>query len=88
MDYKNIEKIQTMAQDFLQYRFKVWLLGGERDADRLFYKGACKMIEAFGGIWRRNFKGGDEDNIKNYSHTVFFPDNRVCENLNEDAWKD
>ena len=46
------------------------------------------MIEAFGGSWRRNFKGGDEDDIKNYSHTVFFPDNRLCENLNEDAWKD
>ena len=88
MTQKNIDKLETMAQDFLQYRFKVLLLGGERDADRLFYEGACKMIEAFGGTWQRKFKGGDEDDIKNYSHRVFFPDNRLCENLNEDAWKD
>ena len=88
MTQKNIDKLETMAQDFLQYRYKVWLLGGKRDADWNFYEGACKMIEAFGGSWRRNFKGGDEDDIKNYSHTVFFPDNRLCESLNEDAWKD
>lgn len=88
MTQKNIDKLETMAQDFLQYRFKVWLLGGERDADRLFYEGACKMIEAFGGTWQRKFKGGDENDIKNYFHKVYFPDNRMCESLIEDAWKD
>ena len=88
MTQKNIDKLETMAQDFLQYRYRIWLLGGKRDADWNFYEGACKMIEAFGGSWRRHFKGGDEDDIKNYSHTVWFPDNRLCENLNEDAWKD
>ena len=88
MTQKNIDKLETMAQDFLQYRYKVWLLGGKRDADWNFYKGACRMIEAFGGSWQRRFKGGSDDDIKKYSHTVFFPDNRLCENLDENAWKD
>ena len=88
MTQKNIDKLETMAQDFLQYRYRIWLLGGKRDADWNFYEGACRMIEAFGGGWRRSFKDGDKDDIKNYSHTVWFPDNRLCENLNEDAWKD
>lgn len=88
MTQKNIDKLETMAQDFLQYRYRIWLLGGKRDADWNFYEGACRMIEAFGGSWRRSFKDGDKDDIKNYFHTVWFPDNRLCENLNEDAWKD
>ena len=46
------------------------------------------MLEAFGGTWQRKFKGGDENDIKNYSHKVYFPDNRMCESLIEDAWKD
>ena len=87
MTQNNIDKLETMAQDFLQYRYKVWLLGDKRDADWNFYEGACKMIEAFGGSWRRNFKGGDEDDIKNYSHTVWFPSNDTCQRLNEDVWK-
>ena len=88
MNKNNIEKLQIMAQDFLQYRYKMWFFGKKRDADWNFYQGACKMIEAFGGSWRRIFNGGDEDDIKNYSHAVFFPDNRLCEKLNEDMWKD
>ena len=88
MTQKNVGKLETMAEDFLQYRYKIWLGFGKEAADWNFYDGACAMIAAFGGQWRRNFKGGDEDDIKNYSHTVFFPDNRLCENLNEDAWKD
>ena len=88
MTQKNIDKLETMAQDFLQYRYKVWLLGGKRDADWNFYEGACRMIEAFGGSWRRNFKDGNENDINNYSHAVWFPDNRLCENLDENAWKD
>ena len=51
MTQKNIDKLETMAQDFLQYRYRIWLLGGKRDADWNFYEGACKMIEAFGGSW-------------------------------------
>ena len=88
MNKKNIEKLETMAQDFLQYRYKMWLFGKKRDADWNFYKGACAMIEAFGGTWQRNFKGGDENDIKNYSHSVWFPDNRLCESLEENTWKD
>lgn len=88
MNQKNIEKLQIMAQDFLQYRYKVWLLGGKRDADYNFYNGAYKMIEAFGGTWQRTFKGGDENDIKNYFHKVYFPNDMLCESLNEDMWKD
>ena len=88
MDKKNIEKLQIMAQDFLQYRYRMWLFGKKRDADWNFYNGACKMIEAFGGTWQRKFKGGDENDIKNYSHSVWFPDNTMCESLDENAWKD
>ena len=88
MDKKNIEKLQIMAQDFLQYRYRMWLFGKKRDADWNFYNGACTMIEAFGGTWQRKFKGGDENDIKNYSHSVWFPDNTMCESLDENAWKD
>ena len=88
MTKKNIDKLRIMAQDYLQYRFKIWLCCGERDSDRIFYEGACAMIDAFGGDWKRNFKGGDENDIKNYSHTVWFPSDERCKNLNENAWKD
>ena len=69
MTQKNVGKLETMAEDFLQYRYKIWLGFGKEAADWNFYDGACAMIAAFGGQWRRNFKGGDEDDIKNYSHT-------------------
>lgn len=88
MTQKNVGKLETMAEDFLQYRYKIWLGFGKEAADWNFYDGACAMIAAFGGQWRRNFKGGDEDDIKNYSHTVWFPSNDTCQRLNEDAWKD
>ena len=52
MTQKNIGKLEIMAQDFLQYRYKMWLIFDKRDVDWNFYQGACKMIEAFGGSWR------------------------------------
>ena len=91
MTQKNVAKLETMAEDFLQYRYKMWLKFGKRDADWNFYDSACAMIAAFGGQWRRNYHGGDTegtDDIKNYSHTVWFPSNDTCQRLNEDAWKE
>lgn len=56
MKKANVEKLQTMAQDFLQYRYKMWLALGKRDADWNYYEGVCDMIAAFGGEWRRRYK--------------------------------
>lgn len=54
-------------------------------------RGACGMVEAFGGTWRRKYKGGNSEeernNPDNYLHTVWFPDDETCSRLNEDAWK-
>lgn len=92
MKKANVVKLETMAQDFLQYRYRVWLRLGKRDADWAYYQGACDMIAAFGGNWRRNYRGDDTDesseNISNYSHTVWFPSDEHCARLNEDAWKE
>lgn len=50
------------------------------------------MIEAFGGEWRRMYKG-DENNEEQlndpnyYVHDVWFPNKEKCARLNEDAWK-
>lgn len=91
MKKANVEKLQTMAQDFLQYRYKVWLTLGKRDADWNYYEGACDMIAAFGGEWRRRYKGdateAAEADISNYYHTVLFPSDDHCVRLNIDAWK-
>ena len=92
MKKSNVVKIETLAQDFLQYRYKIWLLDGKRAADWTYYQGACDMITAFGGSWRRNYHGNDTDesseNISNYSHTVWFPKDEYCTRLNENAWKE
>lgn len=91
MKKANVEKLQIMAQDFLQYRYKMWLNFGKRDADWNYYEGACGMIEAFGGEWRKRYVGDDtetaEADINNYYHTVWFPSDDRCTRLNVDAWK-
>ncbi len=84
---KHEDKLRVMAQDFLQYRYKMYLTMGKRDGDWTFYEGACAMIEAFGGEWKRTYNGNDLDDINNYHHIVWFPDKEKCERLNEDAWK-
>jgi hypothetical protein len=50
------------------------------------------MIEAFGGEWKRVYRGKDEseeelNNPDNYYHMVWFPSKETCERLDEDAWK-
>ena len=48
------------------------------------------MIAAFGGEWRRNYTGGESqaelDDIRNYTHSVWFPSDETCKRLNFDAW--
>lgn len=92
MTKKNIEKLQILAQDFLQYRYSIFCSQGRRDADWNFYEGATSMIAAFGGDWKRFYHGKDHseeelNNPNNYSHVVWFPNKEACERLNEDAWK-
>lgn len=87
----NVETLETMAQDFLQYRYKIFC-NGRRDPDWAFYEGACAMIEAFGGEWRRRFVGdlNDEKQLNDasyYYHSVIFPNKERCARLNKDAWK-
>lgn len=100
----NVEKLETMAADFLQYRWMIHLTTkkleetGEitrpenaQSPDFLYYNGACAMIQAFGGEWRRDYKGNQTprelNDISKYSHTVWFPSDETCSRLNEDAWK-
>lgn len=89
-----------MAAGFLQYRFGIQLRTeklrnpplpeGVENPDFVFYKGACKMIEAMGGEWKRIYRGGDTpeemDDIKNYSHVVWLPSDEKCSRLNFDMW--
>lgn len=89
---KNLETLETMAQDFLQYRYRIFCSYGRRDADWNFYEGACAMIEAFGGRWIRDFHGdnNDDEQINDasyYSHVVIFPNKEKCARLNKDVWK-
>ena len=91
LNNKNVEKLEVMVQDFLQYRYTMFC-DGRRDPDWTFYQGACQMIEAFGGEWKRVYKGKDHseeelNNPDNYYHTVWFPSKERCEQLNENAWK-
>lgn len=91
MTKKNVEKLQVMAQDFLQYRYRIFCTMGRHDPDWFYYQGACDMIQAFGGEWRRFYKGDDTEEQKNdpnnYYHVVWFPSKETCDRLNEDAWK-
>lgn len=91
MKKSNVKKLEIMAQDFLQYRYRQFLMS-KHDVDWWYYQGATAMIEAFGGNWRRSYRGKDTEEEKNdynnYSHTVWFPDDNTCDRLNEDAWKD
>lgn len=58
--------------------------------DFIFYQGACEMVESCGGNWRRNYNGKntpeDLNNIDNYSHCVWLPDDETCSRLNVNAW--
>lgn len=90
---KNVDMLETMAQDFLQHRYKIFCTMGRRDADWAYYNGACEMIQAFGGEWRRNYRGdvNNEEQLNDpsyYSHVVIFPNKEKCERLNENAWKE
>ena len=90
MRKSSVEKLQMMAQGFLQCRYKIWLTCGKREADWCHYLGACEMIEAIGGTWKRHYCGDLSDqsrsDIRNYSHTVWFPDDDDCKRLNIHAW--
>lgn len=68
----NVEKLQTMAAGFLQYRWRLYLMTKREEEagnlkritnvenpDFVYYKGACTMIEAIGGTWHRYYNGDD-----------------------------
>lgn len=61
-----------------------------KNPDLVYYEGACNMIESFGGHWQRHYKGDNTadsmNDITNYSHNVWFPNDEVCSRLNEHAW--
>lgn len=90
MRKSSVEKLQIMAQGFLQHRYRMWLCFGKRDADWAHYQGACDMIVAIGGDWKRHYSGDHSEearsDIRNYSHTVWFPDDDDCKRLNIHAW--
>lgn len=92
MKKANVIKVEKMAADFLQYRYKIFCCMGRRDADWNYYEGACGMIESFGGYWQRSYTGGNSEeernNSDNYSHSVFFPSDEKCARLNENAWSE
>ena len=99
MKKANVDKIEVMMGDFLQYRYCIYLRSKELREDKdgaspnyVYYRGACAMIESCGGTWHRNFHGDenkpeDLDNPKMYSHTVILPNDDTCARLNVDAWK-
>lgn len=39
MKKANVEKLQIMARDFLQYRYRIFCNMGRRDADWTYYEG-------------------------------------------------
>lgn len=87
---KNVEGLEKMAGDYLQYRFQMYL-HSKRDADWAHYRGACSMIEAIGGEWRRLYSGDETSeaqlgDIHFYRHWVLFPSDEKCKRLNFDAW--
>ena len=99
MKKSNVAGLETMAAGFLQYRYGIYLhvkkvkglSWNDPCPDWNYYEGACDMIQAFGGEWRRNYSGADSEeqklDIANYSHWVIFPDDERCKRLNFDAWK-
>ena len=100
MKKAHIQGLETLAADYLQYRYGIYLhtkkvLGNDSDErpspDFIFYDGACKMLEAMGCEWRRHYCGDSTqeslDDIKNYSHSVWFPEKERLDRMNFDAWK-
>lgn len=91
MKKKNIEGLEKMAADYLQYRYRMYL-HSKRDADWAHYRGACAMIEAIGGDWRRHYNGTeteeDQQNPANYKHNVILPSDNKCEHLDFNAWEE
>ena len=96
MKKTNVQKLEKIAADFLQYRYRIYLIVKKNhvndDADYLVYSGATKMIEAIGGEWKRIYHGKENNqdelnNINNYEHIVWFPTDSTCENLNLNVWK-
>lgn len=97
---KNVEGIEKMAADWLNYRFRIYLnakkrhYDGEKYAEPAFihYCGATALIEAIGGEWRRNYRGDNTEealnNPENYSHWVLLPSDERCKRLNFNAWED
>ena len=95
---KNVAGIEKMMADYLQYRWRLYLhvrAGCGRDEARpdfCHYSGACDLIQAIGGKWVRDYKGGntqeEADNPKNYSHWVMLPTDACCSRMNFDAWKE
>lgn len=92
---KNVEGLEKMAADYLQYRYGMYLHAdkaseGKAQPDWTHYNGACDMLAAFGCEWRRHYTGPDTEegysNINNYSHWVRFPSDDRCKRLNFDAW--
>lgn len=94
---KNVEGLEKMAADYLQYRWGMYLrwakTHGREEAkpDFVHYSGACDMLGAMGATWERTYRGTtpeDLDDPKMYSHWVRFPSDEHCKRLNFDAWKD
>lgn len=95
---KNVTGIEKMAADWLQYRWRMYLHTREERGDNrgnpdfVYYTGACGLIEAIGGEWRRNYRGDDTEeqlsNPENYSHWVLLPSDEQCKRLNFNAWEE
>lgn len=95
---KNVEGIEKMAADWLQYRWRMYLHAKEHrgddraNPDFVFYCGATEMIQAIGGEWRRNYRGDNSEeqlnDPKNYSHWVMLPSDERCKRLNFNAWEE
>lgn len=96
---RNVQGIEKMMGDWLQYRWRMYLHAKKyRDMeehkanpDFLYYTGACGLIESIGGEWRRNYRGDDSEEQLNdpkyYSHWVILPSDETCKRLNFDAWE-
>lgn len=97
MKKKNVKGLEQMAEDYLQYRWGIYLHTKKRCGEEIarpdfvHYSGACDMLGAMGMRWERTYRGNNTqeqlDDISLYSHWVSFPSDEACERLNFDAWK-
>ena len=95
---KNVAGLEKMAADWLQYRWRMYLHSIKKRGDNranpdfVYYCGACGLIEAMGGEWRREYAwDNSEEQLTDpakYHHLVILPSDEKCKRLNFDAWKE